>query len=174
MPATLTYVKGDATYPQLAEGEVGVLCHCCNDEGGWGSGFVLALDHRWSAPKAAYKAWHAREVTAQFVNLDRPRGPMVHFGLGSVHYVQVETNLWVANIIGQHKTIRTGSVRPVRYVALQEGLKDVAKTCQALGAAAHMPRLGSGLAGGEWGRIEQIIKDTLVAQGVSATVYDLV
>jgi O-acetyl-ADP-ribose deacetylase (regulator of RNase III) len=40
-------------------------------------------------------------------------------------------------------------------------------------ASVAMPRIGCGLAGGTWEEIEPIIRDTLCAQGVSVTVYDL-
>lgn len=33
---TITYIKGDATCPQ-AKG-VKIICHVCNDLGGWGKG----------------------------------------------------------------------------------------------------------------------------------------
>jgi hypothetical protein len=35
-----------------------------------------------------------------------------------------------------------------------------------------MPRIGCGLAGGRWERIEPLLEATLVAAGVPATVYD--
>src|SRR5205823_6841477 len=53
--AGITYLKGDATCPQ-AKG-VKIICHVCNDIGGWGKGFVLALSKRWSEPEAAYRKW---------------------------------------------------------------------------------------------------------------------
>jgi hypothetical protein len=40
-------------------------------------------------------------------------------------------------------------------------------------ASVHMPRIGCGLAGGEWGRVESIVRDTLCAEGIEVTVYDL-
>lgn len=155
--AELEYVTGDATQPQ-GEGAK-VICHCCNDIGGWGSGFVLALSRRWSEPEMQYRLWHRGEC-----------GPA--FELGQVLFVQVEENLWVANIIGQHKTIRQVKV-PVRYEALDLGLAKVASFCEEKSATAHMPRLGAGLAGGEWHLIEKIILENLVHRGIESTVYDL-
>lgn len=35
-----------------------------------------------------------------------------------------------------------------------------------------MPRIGCGLAGGKWSRIEPLITERLVKRGVKATVYD--
>ena len=40
----LRYVTGDATVPQ--GGGPKILVHLCNDAGGWGAGFVLAVSRR--------------------------------------------------------------------------------------------------------------------------------
>ncbi|RAJ47078.1 hypothetical protein K353_00279 [Kitasatospora sp. SolWspMP-SS2h] len=45
--------------------------------------------------------------------------------------------------------------------------------CHRLGASVHMPRIGCGLAGGRWERIEPLVTDRLTARGVPVTVYDL-
>lgn len=36
----------------------------------------------------------------------------------------------------------------------------------------HMPRIGCGLAGGDWNIVEQIIKDEFINKGIEAYVYD--
>jgi hypothetical protein len=41
------------------------------------------------------------------------------------------------------------------------------------GASIHMPRIGSGLAGGSWEVVEEIVEETLCRQGLRVTVYDL-
>ena len=41
-----------------------------------------------------------------------------------------------------------------------------------LGESVHMPRIGCGLAGGEWSQIEPIIEEHLSKEGVAVTVYD--
>jgi len=40
------------------------------------------------------------------------------------------------------------------------------------GASVHMPRIGCGLAGGRWPRVEPPITERLVRRGVKVTVYD--
>ena len=45
----IVYVTGDATRPVGTGNKV--LVHVCNDVGGWGRGFVMALSARWSAPE---------------------------------------------------------------------------------------------------------------------------
>jgi len=41
-----------------------------------------------------------------------------------------------------------------------------------LHASVHMPRIGCGLAGGRWDRIEPLIDTALCQRGVPVTVYD--
>ncbi|MEV5952306.1 macro domain-containing protein [Streptomyces sp. NPDC051987] len=153
----ITYIRGDATTPS-GKG-VKVIAHVCNDLGGWGKGFVLALSRRWPEPEKAYRAWHR----------DRAKND---FALGAVQLVRVERYLWVANMIGQRGT-RTGSKGvPVRYEAIATALAKLADEATELGASVHMPRIGCGLAGGKWSRVEPLIRERLVARGISVTVYD--
>jgi O-acetyl-ADP-ribose deacetylase (regulator of RNase III) len=154
----LTYVVGDATRP--AGNGPRIIVHVCNDIGGWGAGFVMAISRRWSDPEESYRRWHAE-------NGDVP------FQLGQVQFVEVEDSLWVANMIGQHGIRRSGSDPPIRYDAVRSGLHRVAEFAIASGASVHMPRIGCGLAGGSWDQMEPIIIQTLVEAGVEATVYDL-
>jgi O-acetyl-ADP-ribose deacetylase (regulator of RNase III) len=153
----IIYIRGDATVPSVKGAKV--IAHVCNDIGGWGKGFVLALSRRWPEPEAAYRAWHR----------DRAKND---FGLGAVQLVQVDPHVWVANMVGQ-RGIRTGSKGvPVRYEAIDTALGRLADQVIELGASVHMPRIGCGLAGGTWSRIEPLITERLVKRGISVTVYD--
>ncbi|MFE8911246.1 Appr-1-p processing protein [Streptomyces globisporus] len=153
----ITYVRGDATAPQ-GKG-VKLIVHVCNDLGGWGKGFVLALSRRWPEPEAAYRRWHRERAGNDFA-------------LGAAQFVQVGPRLWVANLIGQ-RGMRTGSKGvPVRYEAIDTALGAAAAKAVELGASVHMPRIGCGLAGGRWSRIEPLIGRRLISAGVPVTVYD--
>ncbi|MEU2429293.1 macro domain-containing protein [Streptomyces sp. NPDC007861] len=153
----ITYVRGDATAPQ-GKG-VKLIAHVCNDLGGWGKGFVVALSRRWPEPEAVYRRWHRERAGNDF-------------GLGAVQFVQVGPYTWVANMVGQ-RGMRTGSKGvPVRYEAMDKALGAVADKAVELGASVHMPRIGCGLAGGTWARVEPLIAERLVARGVAVTVYD--
>jgi len=154
----ILYVRGDATMPS-GEGAK-VVAHVCNDVGGWGRGFVRAVSERWPEPEAAYRAWYrARETN--------------DFGLGAVQVVRVETDVWVANLIGQRGTRRRGrGTVPVRYEAIGTALAALAPRALDLGARVHMPRIGCGLAGGTWSRVEPLISERLLKRGVHVTVYD--
>ncbi|MCB5165811.1 macro domain-containing protein [Streptomyces bambusae] len=155
---SLRIIQGDATSPQ-AKGPK-IIAHVCNDLGGWGKGFVLALSKRWPEPEAAYRAWH--------------RGRSGNdFGLGAVQLVRVREDIRVANMVGQ-RGMRTGSGGPpIRYDALERCLDALAGHALELGASVHMPRIGCGLAGGKWSRVEPLIAGSLCARDVDVTVYDV-
>lgn len=153
----ITYLKGDATQPH-AKGTK-IIVHVCNDLGGWGKGFVLAISKRWTEPEKQYRHWHQNRSQN-------------NFALGAVQFVQVEDYVWIANMIGQ-RGMKTGSNGPpVRYQAIESGLTQVAEKALELSASVHMPRIGCGLAGGNWDKIEPLILKTLCESHVSVFVYD--
>ncbi|MEU8778731.1 macro domain-containing protein [Streptomyces sp. NPDC048606] len=153
----LRIIAGDATSPQ-AKGPK-IVAHVCNDIGGWGKGFVLALSRRWPEPEAAYRAWHRRRADNDF-------------GLGAVQVVRVKPDVWVANMVGQRGIRTGGGGPPIRYDAVARCLDALAAHAVELGASVHMPRIGCGLAGGTWARIEPLITTALCARDVDVTVYD--
>lgn len=152
--SNIKYIKGDATNPQ-GEGKH-IIVHICNDKNRWGAGFVLALNKKWSEPERMYR------------ELDETKRQ-----LGYVQYVQVDSNIIVVNMIGQHD-IKPNSmgVPPIRYSAVKECLQQVDKTAVELfdNATIHMPRIGCGLAGGNWEIMEAVIKSSIKKSQV--IVYD--
>lgn len=153
----INYLQGDATQPQSKGNKI--IAHICNDLGGWGKGFVLAISKRWPAPEAEYRLWHRERAKNSF-------------GLGEVQFVNVEKYIWIANMIGQ-RGMKTGSKGPpVRYPAIEQCLETVANKAGELSASVHMPRIGCGLAGGKWNQIEPLIQQTLCAAGIEVFIYD--
>ena len=157
MMSTINYFVGDATAPVGAGKKI--IAHCCNNVGAWGAGFVLALSRRWIQPEACYLEW-ANQCG---------RNPLP---LGDVQFVDVADDLVVANIIGQVMGWQHGQP-PVRYDALARGFERVAQIALARDASMHAPRLGCGLAGGDWQRVSALIETQLCARGVAVTIYDL-
>jgi O-acetyl-ADP-ribose deacetylase (regulator of RNase III) len=152
----IQYIKGDATAP-IGDGNK-IIVHVCNDIGGWGRGFVLAISKRWEAPEKAYRAWAASGE---------------RFSLGEVQFVQVEQGIWIANMIGQRDVKKDKSGEPpVRYPAIKDGLIKVGIYAKQVQATVHMPRIGCGLAGGTWDQVEPLINDALTGKGVKTVVYD--
>lgn len=138
----ITYLKGDATKPlDLNKGGNMIIAHVCNNVGAWGAGFVLALSKRWADPEKFYRMYGK------------------DYALGQVQFVQVEPNITVANMIAQNNVISvTGIDNPsIDYVALKSSLQSVYEKALLMNASVHMPKIGSGLAGGDWDVIEEII-----------------
>jgi O-acetyl-ADP-ribose deacetylase (regulator of RNase III) len=163
MSAAIRYVVGDATAPVAECGTPVFIVHVCNDQGGWGSGFVVAVSKRWSGPEAAYRRWVR----------DAKSGVGSAFELGMVQLVSVEPDVAVVNMVAQHRFKSVTNPVAVRYDALRTCLAKVAKAAVEVGATVAMPRIGCGLAGGVWSEVESIINDTLIGAGVGVVVFDL-
>lgn len=151
----IEYVTGDATKP-VGDGPK-IIAHVVNNLGLWGAGFVLAVSRRWRQPETSYLAWRAGRD---------------NFELGQVQFVMVEENLWVANMIAQSGIRNGGNTVPLSYCDLQACLREVARFAKSRGASVHAPRIGCGLGGGKWATVERIIKEELISQGISTTIYD--
>lgn len=159
--ANIHYRVGDATRPVLPRGcKVAIIVHICNDVGLWGKGFVLAISKRWKGPAKVFKSKENYEI-------------------GTTDFVYVvdtdEEKIIVANMIAQvgvRRNKNTG-LPPIRYVELEKCLRQVNDFIDTLDepASVHMPRIGCGLAGGEWDIVERIIYRSLPDRDV--TVYDL-
>ena len=160
--STITYLIGDATNPIPTNDEARIISHVCNDKGGWGSGFVVAVSKKWKAPELEYRKWAKGEVE------EYPK-----FRLGEIQVVEVKDNLFVANMIAQHDVRWIGDIPPVRYDRIRQCLNKVAVMAKKLNASIHAPRFGAGLAGGSWQVIEGLIKETLIAKDVEVFIYDL-
>jgi O-acetyl-ADP-ribose deacetylase (regulator of RNase III) len=161
----IEYVTGDATLPDGCDTPA-VIAHVVNTWGKWGAGFVLELNSRFGAgPKDAYRAWHKGED-----GLDMATGA---FGLGQTQFVEAEPQVWVANMVAQHGVRRWPGDRPLDYDALRTALAQTAEFAAARHATLHMPRIGTGLAGGRWDVVGPMVSLCAKQAGVQVTVYDL-
>lgn len=162
--ARIHYHVGDATSP--IEGKPGpkLITHVCNDLGGWGAGFVLALSEKWPTPEKFYRAWHR----AWQNKTGMP------FLLGESQFVPVGTGIWVVNMIAQHGFMSADNPMPLRTLSLARCLRIAGMTALDLDGTIHMPRIGCGLAGGDWERdVAPVIQKAIVDHGVDVHVYDL-
>lgn len=188
--ASLQFRRGDATRPAGDADAASsppppprIIAHVCNDIGRWGRGFVLALTRRFgSGPADAYREWHAA-AAEEDAEADTGASETGRFGLGRVQLVRVGERTYVANMVAQHgiRSVRASdrSPPPIRYDALGVCLRRLATLAAGLTddeqppASIHMPRIGCGLAGGTWSRVEPLVREGLVDRGCTVTVYDL-
>ena len=162
----IRYRTGSVLEP-IGEGNK-LIPHVCNDQGGWGSGLVVAISNKWRLPEADYREWFRRGDfhgnKFQLGNIDLVRVSKITEDTGK--------QLFIINMIAQHKTIPIEPT-PIRYDALKKCLDKVAHYANGLKASVHLGRIGCGLAGGTWDKVEEIIKETLIEKGIEVTVYTL-
>lgn len=176
--ATLHYQKGDifAALDEFAKdrsdgaykGEI-LVPHVCNDQGAWGAGFVLGLSKWWDGPEEIYRNGNIG----------------THLSCLGTTQVCNQDNIWVVNMIAQV----LGGAKPLRYAALGSCMHVAARRMNRRGVYGECclgrddddpeysfriwcPKFGSGLAGGSWAHIEEMIKETWVEQyGINVTVF---
>lgn len=174
----IEYRKEDATSP--IDENTKIITHICNDIGGWGKGFVMAITKKWKEPENEYRKWYKAKIGEESNIVEYQRltrrdeySNEKEFKLGNVQFVKVSNGLWIANMIAQHKIRKNNDgLPPIRYPFVRECLERVREFAQVENANVHMPRIGCGLAGGEWTKIEEIINDELIAHEIKTTVYD--
>ena len=157
MENKIIYKIGDALNTTNNK-ETTIITHICNDAGGWGAGFVVAISKKWTTPEKEYRKWYKEKN---------------NFKLGQTQFIKVENNVFVANMIAQHGYKNYNNPIPIKYEALKECLSNVATYALKNNCIIQMPRIGTGLAGGEWCKIEEIINETLIKQGIKVIVVDL-
>jgi len=170
----IEYLTGDATkISQRDPKELRIIAHIVNSYGGWGRGFVVALSRRWHMPEERYRKWSRHKET---------------FKLGEIQMVPVKDEhgtIYIANMVAQDGYINDKNKLPLSYYSLSKCLKaldewmtayDVVriglqKPEENLISSIHMPRIGCGLGGGKWSKVETIINNDLPYRNVF--VYDL-
>lgn len=160
----IKYVTGDATDPQGPG--VKIIAHCVSNNGrSYGKGFALALAKKYPGAKTHYKLTHE---AASF------GGKMP---LGMVVWWEAQTTdqpnrVTVMALVAQDGLGPTS----LRLDALKTSLEYLAPLAIELNASIHMPRIGCGLAGGNWAEVEPVILSVFnlpLASFVPVTVYDL-
>jgi O-acetyl-ADP-ribose deacetylase (regulator of RNase III) len=164
---TIKMMKGDATCPQGSGTKI--IAHVVNDSGKWGKGFVMALSKKWPETREAYLAWHKSK---KLFELGQTAFQTIN--VAPVQYV-------VAHMIAQRGIQGRSNPVPLRYKHLRACLKHVAYRAQQWGpgtqwyqpVSVHMPKIGCGLAGGKWDKVEPIIQEELCDHGIAVVVYTL-
>lgn len=164
---TINYVKGDATLPKIIEGKRSIIVHCVNTLGAWGAGFVVPLGKRYPQTKEYYHSF-----------LNSYKGNRFEL-LGTINLVaDVAEDTDVVNLFGQERIypiMKDGKkIIPLNYDALRKGFSEIVSLYKTLDYSftIHMPKIGCGLAGGDWNIVEQIIKDEFINKGIEVYVYD--
>jgi hypothetical protein len=166
---TLTYTEGNVLEP-IGDG-IKVIPHICNNINKWGSGFTYSLSKKWEEPEKEY-----REYMSYCSGDPKDKlGHLAHY-LSSAHFIQVENDIYIANMIAQSGIISKNNPKPIKYVALvkcMEKVVEIIKTFyQQDKISIHCPKFGSKLAGGNFSFILELINEIWINNDINVTIYD--
>lgn len=143
------YVKGD-----LFDSKADVLAHGCNCRGGYGSGVARTMALKY--PKARHYYLDKYDEDG--------------WELGDVQFVTVVGGKIVANCATQDEYYPRNKCH-ADYLAIRKCMEQVRDFAKANGYTIAIPKIGAGLAGGDWNIIEGILND--VFKDYDITVYCL-
>lgn len=160
------YVQGDlfsSAYYQNHEPVV--IAHVCNDLGMWGAGFALTFKRRYPQAFDLFSPWF---------NSEKKKGQSM---LGKSQVVTlVENNgasLYACNMVAQAGLYSKSNPMPLQYDALQHCLSALERFCKHTNAIVYMPKIGSGLARGEWSYIYDMIVNNLSIRDVAVNIFEV-
>lgn len=149
----IKYINGNILLA-LEKGELDVIAHGCNCQGGFGSGIAGQIARRWP---------HVRDA---YINLHNNGGTI----LGFFQPVPISDNQYIINCGTQDKYLPRG-VRHADYDAINDVLESLSLYTQRKLTRVGIPKIGAGLAGGDWEEIEKIILKHFTDQELTVYIY---
>jgi hypothetical protein len=161
-----------------------VLPHVTNNCNAWGSGFVLPLAKNIPGVKSSYHKFCADQTDESSLNNTKfgvestYKKKNAYWLLGEVDYFKSEpedntTNkhIVVANMCAQE----LGGLRPLHYnylVKCMEDVEDYVADLQLNDCPTEIVtvKFASGLAGGNWDFVSELINDCWIRRGIKVTV----
>ena len=136
-----------------------IICQLVNDKAvKWGGGIARKIARRFPDAEEAFT-----EQVIKIPQRDR---------LGHTIFTSASEDLTIASLIGQ-EGYGPSLLPRIRYTALRNCLEQVANRAASMGASIHMPKIGTGSAGGNWSVVEEMLDDVMVRAGLFVTVYDV-
>ncbi len=153
----IRFVHGNALDPRGTGNHI--VCQMVNDRAGrWGGGIARRTAQKFPQAEQEFATWLVNQP------LDER--------LGQTHFSSVFEGTVIASLLAQEGFGKSKFPR-IRYRSLEKCLRTVARFALENDFTIHMPRIGTGAAGGNWEIVEEIIDECLVSKGLYITVYDL-
>lgn len=147
---------GDVLHPDV-NGEH-IICQMVNDTAyRWGGGVAAQTARNHPSAQANFEAWLKALPRA-----DR---------LGKTHFHRVADNRTIASLVAQAGFGKSDAPR-LKYAALSLALRAVAERALESAASVHMPKIGTGAAGGSWSVIEELVVEEFVRRDIPVRVYE--
>jgi O-acetyl-ADP-ribose deacetylase (regulator of RNase III) len=135
-----------------------IIVQQVNCQGVMGKGLAKSIRDRYPEVYEHYRAEHSLGLLK----------------LGYTSYIEVEPNIYIANICGQDNYRRRNEPpkRHTDYEALRKGLEDVKVMAESLGLDIVLPHgIGCGWGGGDWRGIVQPMIDEVYSDSLVSFVY---
>ena len=148
-------LRGDALQP----GGIGekIVAHVVNDKtANWGAGFGRAVQSKWPTAQQDFKTL-----------LEGTHGSK----LGLTCLSHVDSDVYAFQMVCQRGYGPSPTPR-LRYEALRKCLAKLRDVAHKRNATVHMPKIGTGEAGGSWGLISNLIAEELCAKGITVKIYE--
>ena len=152
----IKFLHGNVLDPR--QGGPKIICQMVND---------LAM--RWGGGVA-------RKAAARFPEAEADFGRSISIipfeeRLGTTIFARAADEITIASMIAQRGYGPSVSPR-IRYGALEQCLEAVVAQARGTGSSIHMPRIGTGAAGGDWATIEELLSEAMIREGLNVTIYD--
>ena len=149
----INYIEGDVLLA-LEKGELDVVLHGCNCQGGFGSGIAGQIARKWP---------HVRDA---YLRLHRSGGTI----LGFFQPVLIGNDQFIVNAGTQDRYMPRGVVH-----ADYDAINDVLESLKLYTTNKHqrigIPKIGSGLAGGDWEEVERIALKHFSDRDITVYIY---
>lgn len=145
----IKYEQGD-----LFGTEADLIAHGCNCRGGFGSGVAYIVATKYPKARQYYLDKHDEDG----------------WKLGEVQFVAQWNGKYIANCATQDAYLPRGE-RHADYPAIRTAMETVKAFAKENSLSIAMPKIGAGLAGGDWNVIEKILEE--VFSDYDITVYYL-
>lgn len=137
-------VKGD-----VFTSGANIIAHGCNCKGGYGSGVAGAMAKKHPSARNAYLMKHQSEG----------------WQLGDVQFVMAK-NVIIANCATQKSYLPRGK-RHADYDAIRTCMEKVRDFAKQYNYTIAIPKIGAGLAGGDWKTIKKILNEVFADYDVT-------
>lgn len=127
--------------------ETGIIVQQVNAQGLMGSGIAKSIREKYPQVWLEY----SKALGAPY---SQEKGGLPF--MGKVIWAQIQTGLWIANIVGQQFAGREVK-RYTSYDALDVGFSKIAIFAKTMHLPVHYPMIGCGLAQGDWTIVSAII-----------------
>jgi len=141
----IEYIKGDVT---LAES--GVIVHGCNAQGVMKSGVAKAIKEKFPEAYDAYMTKHKSED-----------GLVLGENIHAVSKSLIDDKIIVVTNAITQEFYGKDNKRYVDYDAIRSCMRNIAFSFDGMTSTVAMPKIGSGLGGGDWKTISAIIEEEL-------------